>query len=139
MKWINRKERIYVFLTLALVIAGIACIILQPKYNEHFISEPDHSRSFRVLAEKNEKDSLVIRVDGLSTANYGLRLDIYRLGKERKTLQRSYSETIKIPAGEIHAAFKRKLVKDFSTAYLTYIPEQAKNIQGQIVLQTSFF
>jgi hypothetical protein len=139
MKWINRKEWIFVFVTLILVITGIACIILQPAYNEHFIYEPDHPRSFRVLAEKNEKDSLEIRVDGLSTANYGLRLDVYRSGKERNTLQRSYSETIKIPAGEIHAAFKRKLAEDFSTAYLTYIPEHVENIQGQIVLQTIFF
>ena len=139
MKWINRKEWIFVFLTLLLVITGIACIILQPNYNEHFISEPDHSKSFRILAEKNEKDSLVIRVDGLLTTNYGLRLDVYHLSKERKTLHCTYTETIKIPAGEIHAAFKRKLAEDFSTAYLTYIPEKAKNIKGQIVLQTSFF
>jgi len=139
MKWINRKEWIFVFLTLLLVITGIACIILQPTYHEHFISEPDQSKSFRVLAEKNEKDSLVIRVDGLLTANYGLRLDVYRFSKGGKTLHCAYTETIKIPAGEIHAAFKRKLAEDFSTAYLTYIPEKAKNIKGQIVLQTSFF
>lgn len=139
MKWINKKDWFYVAITLLLFASGILYLVLQPHYNEHFINKLDSQKSFRVLTEKEKKDSIFIRVDGLSTANYGLRLDIYSHGQQGKANKRFYSELIKIPAGEIHAAFKRKLTKDSSAAQVTYIPEQSKSAAGQIVLKTGFF
>ncbi|GLU52936.1 hypothetical protein [Dyadobacter frigoris] len=139
MKWINKKEWFYVAATLLLLSGGLIYFLLQPQYDEHFINKLDRPKSFRVLSEKEKKDSIFIRVDGLSTANYGLRLELYSQDEHRKIYRRFYSELIKIPAGEIHAAFKRKLSRDSSGAQVTYIPEQSKNAAGQIVLKTGFF
>lgn len=139
MKWINKKEWFYVAVTLLLFAAGVTYFVLQPPYDEHFITELDSPKSFRLLPEKEKKDSILIRVDGLSTANYGLRLDLYSHDHQGKRDNRFYSEVIKIPAGEIHAAFKRKLSKDSSAAQVTYIPEPSTNAAGQIILKTGFF
>lgn len=139
MKWINRKEWFFVAFTLLLLFCGVTYFFLQPKYDEHFITKLDSPKSFRLLSEKEKKDSIFIRVDGLSTSNYGLRLDLYKRDHQGNSQTRFYSELIKIPAGEIHAAFKRKLIRDSSAAHVTYIPEQSKNAAGQIVLKTGFF
>ncbi|WP_159477320.1 hypothetical protein [Dyadobacter sp. 3J3] len=139
MKWIKKKEWVYAAVTALLFAGGVIYLILQPDYDEHFINKLDSRNSFKILSKKEKKDSIFIRVDGLSNANYGLRLDLYIHDQKGKTYRRFYSELIKIPAGEIHAAFKRKLLRDSSAAQLTYIPEQSKNVAGQIVLKTGFF
>ena len=139
MKWINKKEWFYLAITLVLLVGGIMYLAVQPEYDEHFIDKLNSPKSFRLLTEKEKKDSLFIRVDGLSTANYGLRLDLFSHDQQRKRTIRFYSELIKIPAGEIHAAFKRKITKSSSGARVTYIPEETKNTAGQIVLKTGFF
>ena len=139
MKVINRREWFYVAVTLLLLVGGVIFVALQPNYDEHYINKLDRPKSFRLLSEKEKKDSILIRVDGLSTANYGLRLDLYMDDHGGKNNKRFYSELIKIPAGEIHAAFKRKITKDSSGALVTYIPEQSENAAGQIVLKTGFF
>lgn len=139
MKWINKKEWFYVGVTLLLLVSGIIYLAVQPEYDEHFIDKLNSPKSFRLLSEQEKKDSIFIRVDGLSTANYGLRLDLFSHDQHKKTHTRFYSELIKIPAGEIHAAFKRKLTKHSSGAQVTYIPEENKNTAGQIVLKTGFF
>lgn len=139
MKWINKKDWFYVVVTLLLLLSGMIYLVSQPDYDEHFISKLDTPKSFRVLKEQEKKDSIFIRVDGLSTANYGLRLDLYSRDQDKKNNTRFYTELIKIPAGEIHAAFKRKLTKDSLAAQVTYIPEQSKSAAGQIVLKTGFF
>lgn len=139
MKWINKKDWFYVAITVLLFASGVLYFVLQPRYDEHFINKLDSPKSFRVLTEKEKKDSIFIRVDGLSTANYNLRLDLYSHDQKGKTNTRFYSEIIKIPAGEIHAAFKRKLTKDSSDAEVTYLPEETKSAAGHIVLKTGFF
>lgn len=139
MKWINKKEWFYVALTVLLLISGVIYWALQPDYDEHFISKLDTPKSFRLLTEQQKRDSIFIRIDGLSTANYGLRLDLYSRDQNRKTSKRFYSELIKIPAGEIHAAFKRKLIRDSSGAQVTYLPEHSNSAAGHIVLKTGFF
>lgn len=139
MKWINKKDWFYVAVTVLLFASGILYFVLQPRYNEHFINKLDSPTSFRVLSEEEKQDSIFIRVDGLSNANYGLRIDLYSQEPKGKTARRFYSEIIKIPAGEIHAAFKRKLARDSSGAQVTYIPEQSESAAGQIVLRTGFF
>ena len=139
MRWINKKEWFYLAVTLLLLTCGVIYLVLQPSYDEHFINELDSPKSFRLLSAKEEKDSIFIRVDGLSNSNYSLRLDLYSRDPHRKAYKHFYSELIQIPAGEIHAAFKRKLDGDSIGAQVTYLPQESKNAAGQIVLKTGFF
>lgn len=142
MIWNNKKEWLIIIFSLVLLLSGGAFILLSPTYDEYFIPEPGVVKTIWKSPGKSENSSLVIKVEGHTNEDYGLKLDYYyKTSKDSKFFTKTQSEVIKLPAGDINGTFRRDFYGDQhnSKINITYIPEHDSGVRGMIKLKVGIF
>lgn len=142
MIWINKKEWLIITFSLILLFSGGAYLYLSPEYDEYFIHELGATKTIWENPRKSGNSALVIKVEGYANDDYGLKLDYYhKTSTDSKSFEKTHSEIIKFPAGDIHGTLRRDFYgnQDNSKVNITYIPEHESTARGTIKLKVGIF
>lgn len=130
--WLNKKEWIAVALIVTVLTPGILYYFFNPHYTSRIISSDQTSDTLNIHPDDPENEKLIIKVDGNSSEEYMLRLNlIYKNGGGGTV---DHSDSIKIPAGNLKAVFTRKfdVAPQLEAAQIIY---QAKSNTSKIDLR----
>jgi len=142
MMWLKKREWLIFLFSLILVIAGGAYYYFSPDYKEHFIHNIGVSANIWEVPQKSGNNVLVIKVEGYTNENYSLKLDFYNKNVTAgKSFQKTHSEIVRFPAGDIHGTLKRDFYgePDNSKINISYLPEHQSDARGVIKLKVGIF
>ena len=137
----TRKDFAGMLLAVLLLIPGIIYFLPDHGFNQLFIKELGYVKSVTAFPYKKGNNHIVIKVSGISTGSYQLRVDSYGADSlNPKHIKKVHTQTILLPAGEIHGTFERdfNLNPDFKKAEITYIPS-IPSAKGYLHLKTGIF
>ena len=130
--WLNKKEWIAVALIVTVLATGILYYFFNPHYTSRIISSAQTSDTLNIHPDDPENEKLIIKVDGNSSEEYILRLNLIYKNEGKRSLDQS--DSIKIPAGNLKAVFTRKfdVAPQLEAAQIIY---QAKSNTSKIDLR----
>ena len=137
----TKKDLAGMLLAVILLIPGIVYFIPDHGFSQLFIKDLGDVKSITAVPYKKENNRIVIKVSGISTGNYQLRVDSYGTDSlNPQHVKKVHTQTILLPAGEIHGSFERDfhLDPDFKKVEVTYIPS-APSATGYLHLKTGIF
>lgn len=137
----SKKDLAGMLFAVLLLIPGMVYFLSDHGFYQFVLKDLGSVKSFTAVPDEKKNGRIVIKVSGISSSSYQLRVESYGTDSlNPQNLKKVQSQTVQLPAGEIHGTFERNF--DLSTnskkVKIIYIPS-IPSAKGYLHLKTGIF
>ena len=137
---LDKKEWLVAIFAIAITVPGVWYYFFNPYYVKNKILDPGISDTICVTPHKIDDKKLIIKLNGESSTNYSLKLNLFSRQKDSQRLASVHSEMVNIPAGNFNGSFTRNFQANIPAekAEIIFLPNN-KTAKGKINIEAGIF
>ena len=137
---LDKKEWLVAIFAIAITVPGIWYYFFSPHYVKNVILNPGLSDTMRVVPDQIDDKKLIIKLSGVLSTNYALKLNLFYRSKNSRDVTPSHTELVNIPAGVFNGSFTRNFQTSIPAqkAEIIFLPEN-KTAKGKIKIEAGIF